>query len=290
MSHPIYSRQQLLNRGLVKVKKIAADLGVLPTGDKRLIQNWIDAIVEHQAAQISKIQTVEATIDFDNESYEGLTEPYMVLVGGEIVHRAATYQQAERYCKWHSLTLVDSQTLAQSELETEMEVQSIAATEAENIQFADIDFGHHEAVIYGEVVATISTIFDRDTDNMSWRAEGSIEPRSFDCYEEAETYVKSEYMNKIIKLHRGSGRIGDDERGSGRVCQVIEDMGMSIEDTHFQDEIGQQYSVRIHGILAGTIWLSDDDGWTMDGLYFQDDWRPVARELAMLTRRDLVAA
>jgi hypothetical protein len=106
--------------------------------------------------------------------------------------------------------------------------------------------------------------------------EGSF---SFDSYVDAEQYIKDEYVGMI-----------EDERGSGRITPPIEDMGMSIEDTHFQDEIGQQYSVRIHGILAGTIWLSDDDGWTMDGLYFQDDWRPVARELAMLTRRDLVAA
>ncbi|MFM6673027.1 MAG: hypothetical protein ACKPJO_23310 [Dolichospermum sp.] len=46
MSHPIYSRQQLLNRGLVKVKKIASDLGVIPAGHRRLIQAWVDEIVE----------------------------------------------------------------------------------------------------------------------------------------------------------------------------------------------------------------------------------------------------
>jgi hypothetical protein len=67
-------------------------------------------------------------------------------------------------------------------------------------------------------------------------------------------------------------------------------MGMSIEDTHFQDEIGQQYSVRIHGILAGTIWLSDDDGWTLDGEDFEDDWRPVAKGLIRLTRHEYLLA
>lgn len=126
MSHPIYSRQQLLNRGLLRVKKIASDLGVLPTNDKRLIQSWVDAIVERQAAQVQKVEIVEATIEFESESFEGSTQPYMVIVGGEVVHRAATYQQAERYCRWHSLTLVDSQALAQNELEAELEVQVVA--------------------------------------------------------------------------------------------------------------------------------------------------------------------
>jgi len=81
MAHPTYSSQQLLNRGMIKVKKVASDLGVLPTGDKRLIQNWIDAIIEHQSAQVQKIEVVEATIDFESEQlmfclkrYYGTTE------------------------------------------------------------------------------------------------------------------------------------------------------------------------------------------------------------------------
>jgi hypothetical protein len=57
MTHLIYSRQQLLNRGMVKVKKVAADLGVIPTGDKRLIQSWVDAIVDHQAVQFKRLKS-----------------------------------------------------------------------------------------------------------------------------------------------------------------------------------------------------------------------------------------
>ncbi|MFM6586245.1 MAG: hypothetical protein ACKPJF_32120, partial [Dolichospermum sp.] len=86
MSHPIYSRQQLLNRGLVKVKKVAADLGVIPAGDKRLIQSWVEAIIQYQSTQVQETK-VEATIDCDTECYEGLTQPYVVLVDGVVVHR-----------------------------------------------------------------------------------------------------------------------------------------------------------------------------------------------------------
>ncbi|MFM6834936.1 MAG: hypothetical protein ACKPKK_13230, partial [Dolichospermum sp.] len=127
MSHPIYSRQQLLNRGLVKVKKIAADLGVIPAGDKRLIQSWVEAIIQYQAAQIQETKVVTATIGFDSDSYEGLTQPYTVVVSGAVVHRTTTYQMAVRHCKWQGYTLVDSQSVAQDELEAELEVQAESA-------------------------------------------------------------------------------------------------------------------------------------------------------------------
>ncbi|MFM8004572.1 MAG: hypothetical protein ACKO86_06420, partial [Dolichospermum sp.] len=103
MSHPIYSRQQLLNRGLVKVKKIAADLGVIPAGDKRLIQSWVEAIIQYQSTQVQETKVVTATIGFDAECYEGLTQPYIIVVDGQTVHRTVTYQMAVRYCKWHNL-------------------------------------------------------------------------------------------------------------------------------------------------------------------------------------------
>lgn len=129
MSHPLYSSQQLLNRGMAKVKQVAADLGVLPTGDKRIIQNWVDAIVNHQAATIKKVEIVEAAIHFESESFEGLTQPYMVVVGGQTVERFNTYAWAETHCKWKGYQLVDSQSLAQSELEVALESQAVEVTQ-----------------------------------------------------------------------------------------------------------------------------------------------------------------
>ncbi|MFM5945731.1 MAG: hypothetical protein ACKO9G_20610, partial [Dolichospermum sp.] len=137
MSHPIYSRQQLLNRGLVKVKKVAADLGVIPAGDKRLIQSWVEAIIQYQAAQIQETKVVTATIGFDSDCYEGLTQPYAVVVNGEVVHRTTTYQMAVRHCKWQGYTLVDSQSVAQDELEAEMVAQATAAQSESAIEIIE---------------------------------------------------------------------------------------------------------------------------------------------------------
>ncbi len=342
MTHPIHSSQQLLNRGLLKVKKIAADLGVIPTGDKRLIQSWIDAIIEHQAAQVQKIEVVEATIDFESESFEGSTQPYMVLVNGEVVHRTTTYQQAERHCKWQGYTLVDSQTLAQSELEVEMEAQAVTRAEkaksievleqvedegfvkfivksnenlytvtpahplpkercecgdvhfrgveckhqlavkekiASQISFiSPTGFGYHEAIANGNVhhvIATIEYFSDRDCDQPWWNVVMNRKSRTLASYEEAEKFIKDEYVNGVF-MHRGSGRM----------TQPIEDTSMTIEDSNFIHDFGQSYTIRVHGVLAGSIFLSDDHGWAMNGEDFSQEWQPVARELVGLTRRE----
>ncbi len=129
MAHPIYSSQQLLNRGMIKVKEVASDLGVLPTGDKRLIQNWIDAIIEHQSAQVQKIEIVEAVIVFDDGLATCELAKYHVIVGGEIVHSVIAYAAAEGWVTRKGYTLVDSQTLAQQELKVELEVQATARAE-----------------------------------------------------------------------------------------------------------------------------------------------------------------
>jgi hypothetical protein len=276
MTHLIYSRQQLLNRGLLKVKKIASDLGVLPTNDKRLIQSWVDAIIEHQAAQIQKVEIVEATIEFESESFEGSTQPYMVIVGSELVHRAATYQLAERHCKWQGYTLVDSQTLAQNELEAELEVQVVArkaktvevleqhqdegfvkfvVQSGENIYtvtpahpvnnqrcecgdnhfrgaeckhqiavknaiasrisfISPTDFGYYEAIVDNDIHHVIAKIYfsDRDCDQPCWSVEMSRKSRDLASYEEAEQFIKDEYVNDVM-----------DGRTSGRIIPVIED-------------------------------------------------------------------
>ncbi|MFM6808425.1 MAG: hypothetical protein ACKPKQ_13930 [Dolichospermum sp.] len=339
MSHPIYSRQQLLNRGLVKVKKVAADLGVIPAGDKRLIQSWVDAITQYQSTQVQETK-VEATIDCDTECYEGLTQPYVVLVDGVVVHRTTTYQQAVRHCQWQGYTLLDSRTLAQDELEAEMVAQATAAESAiqvleqvedegcikfivqsgENfytvtpahplpnercecgdthfrknqckhqiavqnflrnqIQFVSpTDFGYWEAIVDGDihnVIAITEYHSNRDCDQPWWNTQMAKESETFASYEEAEQFIKDKYVEDYL-----------DGRGSGRISESVE-TGYQIEDIHYQDDRGCQYLVKLHGSFAGYIWLNDD-GWTLNGKDFNDDWRPVAKELAKLTKH-LVAA
>jgi hypothetical protein len=259
MSHPVYSRQQLLNRGMVKVKKVAADMGVLPSGDKRLINNWVEAILAHQAKTVAKVEQKSAAIEFDGDSYEGLTQPYMVVSEGKIVHRTETYLQAERFVQNAGLVLIEPQEVAQAELEAELETE---------LQVVAIDFGYHEVVKNGDVVATVEIVFDRDHDLVSWAVNKGADRQLFLSYEDAEKFALN------------------DERGSGRINQPIEEIGYIIEDTNYVDLWGQQYSVKFNGTLAGYIWLDDRWGWTLDGEDFFDDWRPVAKNLIKLTKRE----
>jgi hypothetical protein len=341
MAHPIYSSQQLLNRGMIKVKKVASDLGVLPTGDKRLIQNWIDAIIEHQSAQVQKIEIVEAVIVFDDGLATCELAKYHVIVGGEIVHSVIAYAAAEGWVTRKGYTLVDSQTLAQNELEAELEVQANARAEkaksvevleqvedegfvkfivqnndniytvtpahplpkercecgdnhfrgaeckhqiavkeevASRISFiSPSDFGFYEAILDGNVNNVIGTI-DHESPG-TWRLEMNGIKQPFTSYQKAEDFIKDEFVKGVFM----------NERGSGRITPVIEDMAINIEDINFRDERGQQYSVKIHGVLAGYIWLNDGL-WTLDGEDYQDDWRPVAKGLVKLTRHEYLVA
>jgi hypothetical protein len=55
MTQPVYTSQALASRKLPQLKRIAAELGVNPKGNKTKRQTWIDAIIGHQSAQLQKI-------------------------------------------------------------------------------------------------------------------------------------------------------------------------------------------------------------------------------------------
>ncbi|MFM5938002.1 MAG: hypothetical protein ACKOQR_07045 [Dolichospermum sp.] len=132
MSHPKYTAKYLLKKGISHCKQIAKELGINPEGDKRQLFVWVDAIIQYQSTQVQEVEEVTATIGFDSDCYEGLTQPYVVLVNGAVVHRTTTYQQAVRHCQWQGYTLLDSRTLAQDELEAELEVQAESAAQSES--------------------------------------------------------------------------------------------------------------------------------------------------------------
>jgi hypothetical protein len=55
MTYQTYSQQALSRYTLPRLKRIAAELGVKPTGDKRAADTWVNAIITHQSAQLEKI-------------------------------------------------------------------------------------------------------------------------------------------------------------------------------------------------------------------------------------------
>ncbi|WP_143874292.1 hypothetical protein [Nostoc sp. 'Peltigera malacea cyanobiont' DB3992] len=58
MTHPTYTQQALLRDNLKSLKRIATELGVTPTGDKRATDTWVNAILTHQSIQLQKLDIV----------------------------------------------------------------------------------------------------------------------------------------------------------------------------------------------------------------------------------------
>lgn len=112
MTHIRYSRQYLESKTIHFLKVIAEKLGVFPEGDKKFRSTWINAIVEHQSRQIQKIEAIEpqATIEYDQDTFEGLTQPFVVKVSGEEVFRSSSYMSCERHCNWKGYNVVEEIT------------------------------------------------------------------------------------------------------------------------------------------------------------------------------------
>jgi hypothetical protein len=113
MTYQTYSQQALSRYTLPRLKRIAAELGVKPTGDKRAADTWVNAIITHQSAQLEKIDeqaaaqavapeeltTVEVSF-YDHEFFahgklvaaithdDDLTQPWVVMVNGKELYVA----------------------------------------------------------------------------------------------------------------------------------------------------------------------------------------------------------
>ncbi|WP_375492723.1 hypothetical protein [uncultured Nostoc sp.] len=68
MTHPTYTQQALSRYNLPRLKRIAAERGVTPTGDRRAADTWVNAIIAHQSTQLQKVDN-QATAQGELDSY-----------------------------------------------------------------------------------------------------------------------------------------------------------------------------------------------------------------------------
>jgi hypothetical protein len=124
MTHPVYSARFLSAKGIVRLRKIAKELGVTPS-DGRSIRSHVDAIVAHQASKVQKIEAVEpvaARIEYSDGIEECELESYSVIVGENVVCGGfKSYSQAENWITRNGYKLVDPQEIAQAEFEQHLE-------------------------------------------------------------------------------------------------------------------------------------------------------------------------
>ncbi|MBE9037204.1 hypothetical protein [aff. Roholtiella sp. LEGE 12411] len=143
MTYQTYSQQALSRYTLPRLKRIAAELGVTPTLDKRTADTWINAIIAHQSAQLHKVdeqataqaqviapeelRTVEISF-YDHEFFalckliasithdDDLTQPWVVMVEGKEKFRANTWARCQRFIQWHHQDeMLNEPTQAQTE-------------------------------------------------------------------------------------------------------------------------------------------------------------------------------
>lgn len=281
MTHPKYSVNFLLKKGLSYCKAVARQLRIDPVGDKRQTFTWADAIVTYQSAiQLHhtpvEVEKQQVVIQFEDGMDSCDLAGYSVidLDGNVIRSDFRTYMAAERWAATQ-FEIVDQQSIAQQELVEQIENQ-IQEQIQEQIVIREIDFAYSEVVSITsngvEILATIS--HDLDTENWEVQLKGRFE--SFLTYAEAEAFA----LNYIASDERGSGRIN--------IPASIEEMGYAIECNDVVDPLGQRYTVRLKGYLAGNIWLNQFKGWTLNGFDFLSSPVDAAIELATLTRKELV--
>jgi hypothetical protein len=271
MTYPVFSVKFLLKKGISYCKMVAKELGVTPVGDKRQVITWADAIVAHQAnLQLVAEVKNQVVIEYNDGLADCDLAGYAVKdLDGKIVRDGfRTYAAAERWAA-DRFEILDQQSIAQQEIVDLLESQIQEVTE--KVVIHEIDFGYAEICQGKTVVATISHNFD----NGNWEVQFSDKCESFLTYAEAESFA----INYI-----------DDERGSGRVVPIsqdIEDINYDIEDNRIVDPLGERYTVRLMGHLAGNIWLDVDKGWTLGSDYYNDPMQ-AAKALAKLTIKELV--
>ncbi|MHC5596059.1 MAG: hypothetical protein ACYTXC_08905 [Nostoc sp.] len=139
MTHPTYTQQALCRYNLPRLKRIAAELGVTPTDDKRATDTWVNAIITHQSTQLQKVDNqalAQAELDnyiadqaqaiapeplriveisFDHHEYYAddklvasishddnhLTQRWVVMVNDKEVFRANTLMRCDRFICTH---------------------------------------------------------------------------------------------------------------------------------------------------------------------------------------------
>ncbi|MEY2910705.1 MAG: hypothetical protein RLZZ184_14 [Cyanobacteriota bacterium] len=271
MTHPLFSVKFLIKKGISYCKMVAKELGVTPVGDKRQVITWADAIVSHQAnLQPVEIQKQQVVIEYNDGLADCDLAGYNVVdLDGNILRNGfRTYAAAERWAV-DRFELLDQQSIAQQSLVDLLESQIQEVTE--KLSIVEIDFGYAEVCQGKTVVATISHNFD----NGNWEVQFSETFKSFLTYAEAEAFA----INYI------------DERGSGRILPIsqdIEEISYGIENNCITDPLGERYTVRFKGHLAGNIWLDVDKGWTLGSDYYNDPMQ-AAKALVNLTKKELVA-
>ncbi|WP_414756570.1 hypothetical protein [Anabaena sp. CCY 9910] len=228
MAYPTYNYQSLQLKSIARLKQIYSEIGcTLEVSDRRCKDSWISAIADYQSSQVQKVDqqaiaqaelenfiadqaeavapedltTVEinphhfevyaakrliAYVSYDNSEF--VTQPWVVMVNGEEKFRHFAISQCDRFIDWHH----KDGTLNPPIPGEIPEVPTIA----------EICFYEQEALVEGELVASIS--FDADNhEDLYWRViingqEIFRDTTSARCH----SYVKQQYQARLLPVQK----------------------------------------------------------------------------------------
>ena len=181
MTHPTYTQQALSRYNLPRLKRIAAELGITPTGDKRAAQTWVNAIIAHQSTKLQKVTDNQALaqaeldyfianqaqavapeplriveISFDHHEYYAgnqligsishddnhLTQRWVVMVNDKEVFRANTLMRCDRFiCTHYKDSTLPVQEQLATLCTTENQIMTHIFNECQNYGFEILDDG-----------------------------------------------------------------------------------------------------------------------------------------------------
>ncbi|MFW9259334.1 hypothetical protein [Nostoc sp. CALU 546] len=185
MTHPTYTQQALSRYNLPRLKRIAAELGATPTGDRRATESWVNAIITHQSTNLQKVDnqalaqaelnhfiTNQAQavapdplriveISFDHHEYYAgnqlIASVIFVMVNDEEVFRSNTLMRCDRFICTHykdgSLPVQEQEATPPT---TENQIMAHIFNECQNYGFEILDDGiyNNNGVKLGQVGCT----------------------------------------------------------------------------------------------------------------------------------------
>ncbi|MEJ6487533.1 hypothetical protein N0Y54_40855 [Nostoc punctiforme UO1] len=194
MTHPTYTQQALCRYNLPRLKRIAAELGIIPTEDKRAAETWVNAIITHQSTKLQKVDNqalAQAEFDsyiadqaqvvapepltiveisFDHHEYyaddklvasishddDHLTQHWVVMVNDKEVFRANTLMRCDRFiCTHHKDGSLPVQEQEATPPTTENQIMAHIFNECQNYGFEILDDGiYNNGVKLGQVGCT----------------------------------------------------------------------------------------------------------------------------------------
>ncbi|MHC5917192.1 MAG: hypothetical protein ACYTXE_40865 [Nostoc sp.] len=228
MTHPTYTQQALCRYNLPHLKRIATELGITPTLDKRAAYTWVNAIIAHQSTKLQKVTDNQAldqaeldnfiadqaqaiapetltTVEinfYHHEVFCGneliayiaydhddlVTQPWLVMVNGKEEFRANTWTKCYRFITWHQKDGTLRETFP-------------APTQvAEAPTILEISFYDQEAFVGDYLVASIS--YDHGNyQNLYWRVlVNNVEIFCDLSAARCHSFIKQQYQQGMLPV------------------------------------------------------------------------------------------